>query len=349
MNMNNLKEDLMVYKTKNPVIGFMRGSRKPVKIARLLAKTSKYYGIDIAYFHAGDVDIEKKTIHAKFLEENTWVEREIGVPPFIDILPYSFGHKKVVKFLKENSLLSSDKLGTKDFVYKKILEDGKFAHLIIPTKTIGNFNDFYHFLMKHHQIVIKPKKGLRGRDIYSLSVNDNSFTLKYQQSEQLLTFTELKEFYSHILESDEYILQKYIDSITKDGHPFDCRIRLEKNGKGKWQVAIYLIRIGTNQKVVSNVAQGGSVARLKPFLEANFPENAAELLSSIKSIATTLPYKTEKMFETNLSSLGIDIGIDKKGNLYLFEIEPGPGSEFALGEIALIKSEYYKYIITKLL
>lgn len=137
-------------------------------------------------------------------------------------------------------------------------------------------------------------------------------------------------------------------TLTKSEEPFDCRIRLEKNGSGKWTVAIYLIRIGSNQKVVSNVAQGGSVSGLKPFLEANYGEKAEDIRDSIESLAKSLPNKIEKKFNTNLTSLGIDIGIDLDGKLYLFEIETGPGFEFALGEIALMKSEYYKYILNKL-
>lgn len=341
-----LKENIML--NNNPVVGFMRGSRKPVKIARLLAKTSKYNGIDLAYFHALDVDVEQKVIHAKFLEENRWVERVIDVPPFIDILPYSFKHKKVVRFLKENSVLSSDRLGTKDDVYEKLLDDGEFSHLIIPTRNCSNFDELHNFLTEHRHIVIKPREGLRGHDVYSLMINNSGYKLSYQQTESILSLEELKKFYTDTLSFDKYIVQKYVSSITKNGEPFDCRIRLEKNGKGKWQVAIYLIRIGTNQKVVSNVAQGGSVSRLEPFLEANFPMISDELKTSIQSIAKTLPSKTETLFQTNLTSLGIDIGIDKNGDLFLFEIEPGPGSEFALGEIALIKSEYYKYIMNKL-
>lgn len=122
-----------------------------------------------------------------------------------------------------------------------------------------------------------------------------------------------------------------------------------KNGKGKWAVPIYLVRIGTNQKVVSNVAQGGSVTTLKPFLEANFPKNAEEIREKIKQIAKTLPYKVEELFGRNLTSMGIDIGIDKNSReLFLFEVETGPGFEFAIGELALVKSEYYKYILNKI-
>lgn len=57
----------------------------------------------------------------------------------------------------------------------------------------------------------------------------------------------------------------------------------------------------------------------------------------------------EELFGRNLTSMGIDIGIDKNSReLFLFEVETGPGFEFAIGELALVKSEYYKYILNKI-
>lgn len=333
----------------NRVIGFMRNSRIPFKLTRLLAKACKYYDIDVVYFTPKDVDIEHEIIHAKFLIQNKWVEREITVPPFIDCSPYSFKYKEVIRFLEKRSILSSYKLGSKDHVYKKILKDGEFAYLVIPTADYSSFYDFYHFLQKHEHIVIKPKNGLRGNSVYSLAMKENNYTLSYQQTESILSFEQLETFFDETLLNKNYLLQKYIASVTNTGDPFDCRIRLEKNGKGKWAVPLYLVRIGTNQKVVSNVAQGGSVTTLKPFLEANYPDSSDEMVEKLKNIAKTLPYKVEELFHKNLTSMGIDIGIDKYSKeLFLFEIETGPGFEFAIGELALVKSEYYKYVINKL-
>jgi hypothetical protein len=47
--------------------------------------------------------------------------------------------------------------------------------------------------------------------------------------------------------------------------------------------------------------------------------------------------------------MGIDIAIDKNGDLFLFEVETGPGFEFGVGEVALTKVDYYNYILNKIL
>lgn len=210
------------------VIGFMRNSRIPFKLARLLAKACKYYDIDVVYFTPRDVDIEQEIIHAKYLINNKWVKREILVPPFIDCSPYSFKYKEVINFLDEKSILSSYKLGSKKEVYNKLQQDGEFNHLIIPTTDYANFEDFYNFLTDHKKIVMKPQYGLRGNNIYSLSCKNHTYQLTYQRSESSLSLNELETFFKDTLLDKKYILQKYINSVTKSGDPFDCRIRLEK-------------------------------------------------------------------------------------------------------------------------
>src|SRR5699024_8239517 len=197
--------------------------------------------------------------------------------------------KEVTQFLRENSTLSTDSIGTKDEIYNKIRQDGDFAHLLILTSKYSNFEEFLDFINMHKTIVIKPKAGLRGHNIYMVKqLRRNKFLISYQQTEEKVSKEKLKQLYDDTWHGDRHILQKYIISRTKSGDPFDCRVRLEKNGRGKWSVAIYLVRIGSNQKVVSNVAQGGSVSTLTAFLEGNFPEEKDRLKESIRRIAKTL-------------------------------------------------------------
>lgn len=336
-------------RSDNMMIGFMRNGRKPFRFVRLLAKTCAYNDIDLVYFSPRNVDIEKKTVKGQVLIKNKWMTKEVPIPPFIDTTPYCFKNEKVTEFLRKNSTLSTDSIGTKDEIYNKIKEDGEFAHLLIPTGEYSNFEEFLNFINTHKTIVIKPKAGLRGHNIYMVKqLRRNKFLISYQQSEEKMNKEKLKQLYKDTWHGDGHILQKYITSRTKSGDPFDCRVRLEKNGRGKWSVAIYLVRIGSNQKVVSNVAQGGSVTTLTAFLEGNFPEEKERLKEAIRRIAKTLPYKIEELFDVNFSALGLDIGIDQEANLYLFEVENGPGTEFGEGQIASAKTEYYNYISKKL-
>src|SRR5699024_3975671 len=186
----------MTDNNNNRIVGFMRNNPKPFKIARLMAKASKYYNIDLVYFSPHEVDIENELINAKFLVDNKWIEQKITVPPFIDGSPYSLKHKKVIDFLRSRTIFSGHKLGSKEEVYKRIIKDGEFSNLIIPSGNYSTFNELHNFLETYQHIIIKPKHGLRGRNIYSLEKNDEEYILSYQQTKQKLTIMELEEFYS---------------------------------------------------------------------------------------------------------------------------------------------------------
>lgn len=328
------------------IVGFMRNIKKPQEFVRLVAKTTKYNDIDLVYFTANDVDMERELINGLILINNKWVRKAVPIPPFIDINVYCFKYKKVVNYLRSKSTLSSAKFGPKNVVYEKVKKDGEFAHLIIPTEKFTKFNSFHKFLKEHGKIIIKPKVGQKGEGIYLLSKKKRHYWLTYNNQTKKLSKYKLKGFFKNKINKERYMFQKYINSITKNGEPFDCRIRLEKNGTNKWQASIYLIRIGTGQKVVSNVAQGGSVSQLTPFLKANY-ENWEAIKKSVIEIGTEFPYKMEELFNKEITSMGIDIGIDSYGKTYIFEVNTAPGAEFAIGEIALIKSEHYKYRVSQ--
>ncbi|UTR11799.1 YheC/YheD family protein [Evansella sp. LMS18] len=330
-------------------IGYMRKRSKPKKFAKLVAKAAKYHGIDLFHFGPEDVDIENRIINGKVLIDDEWESRQLPPPAFIDYSTFCNKYKEVVEFLKENSILSNKRLGSKYNIYKKIQEDGEFAHLIIPTIVTEDPSEVYDFLHKHKEIILKPKNGQRGEGIYKLSLKDGHYFLAVNKEEKTLSKQEADDFLNNEIKVKHYLYQKCIHSKSKSAEPFDVRIRLEKNGKGEWEVAIYLVRIGTGNKVVSNITQGGSASQLDPFLQANYGDDWKKIKRHIKEIARTFPYKLEKIFNTKLQALGVDVGIDSDHRVYFFEANTAPGLDFGMGEVAVLKAEYYNYVAKEVL
>ncbi|MFD1020154.1 YheC/YheD family protein [Thalassobacillus hwangdonensis] len=329
-------------------ICFMRIFKKPMKFAKLLAKSSKFHGIELVYAHPEDVDMETETIHGKVLVDDRWIDKEIPIPPYIDLNTYCFRYKEVIKFLNERSYISCNgSFGGKEKVYTMLKNDGEFADLLIPSKRTSTFDVFIDYLKKHEAVILKPRHGQKGRGIYKVEKGEANFYLSFENEEKKCTEEELQSILENEIQLDKYVCQKYIDSKTKNGEPFDCRLRLEKDGKGEWTVTNYLIRIGSNQKVVANVSQGGSVCKLHSFLKANY-ENWQEVKDTIVEIGKTLPYKMEQLYGIRNSNMGIDLGIDSTGKPYLFEVNASPGNEFGEGEIAYIKPDFYTYILKQL-
>lgn len=310
------------------IIGFMRNFINPPIMAKLTAMLCQSHGIDLIYLRPWDVDTTNNTVKGKMFVNNKWQNVHKKLPVLIDIAPYCFNkkNKKIMEYLRNNSTLTYDKKNAinKEQLQRKLSKDKNFAHIVIPTIKAQSFKDIDDFLYKHSSIVMKPIGGERGRGIYILRKEADTYILGFEKEEQTLSREELIEHYKDFMENKNYILQKYISSKTKDGNPFDCRIHVQKNRQGKWQVARNFIRIGIGQKVISNVNQGGGISDPKPFLKANFGEKWKNINEKINQLALTLPYKLEEIKKTPLMSIGFDVAIDQEGDLYLIESNGAP-------------------------
>lgn len=331
------------------IVGVMTNFNKPTKLAHMTALISKSYDIDVIYLRPKDVDIEKGTVRGKMLINHKWVTKETKVPRFIDVVPYSFKkkNKEITDYLKKTTFLSDDRTNvlTKQELQDELEKDADFSHLVIPTHKAVNFKELLEYVNKYSKVVLKPLMGIRGRGIYVLEKEADTFILGHQKERKVMNAGELRGFFEEFIERENYILQKYVASRTLQGDPFDCRVHVEKDGDGNWASARNYIRIGIDQQVISNVNHGGGIANPEPFLKANFGENWAEINKNLNELATSLPYRVEQLRGTHIMSLGMDIGIDKSGKLYLFEVNDGPDTSAVISEVALLRSGYYNYII----
>lgn len=335
------------------LVGVMSTYNRPPKLIRITALISKAYDIDIIFVRPPDVNIEKETLTGKMLVNNKWVTRETKIPKFIDISPYSFKekYKPVTDYLRGKTFLSDnrDNILTKEALQEYLREDPEYSHLVLPTHIVLSFDDILDYLEQYSKIVLKPSDGIQGKRIYIVEKTSDKYIIGHNTLEKNMSKEEFYNLFIKRIENKRYLVQKYITSRSLQGDPFDCRIHVEKNGRGKWESAKNYIRIGIGQKVISNVNQGGGIADPSQFLKANYGDKWTEINEKLKKLAVTLPYKIEGLRGTHIMSLGIDVGIGQGGELYLFEVNDGPAFKSLIGEIAYLRSNYYKYIQNEIL
>ncbi|MFD1064438.1 YheC/YheD family protein [Oceanobacillus locisalsi] len=282
--------------------------------------------------------------------KNEWINKETEIPPFIDVVPYCFKkeNKEVMDFLKRQTLLSDnrDNIVTKEKLQNLLSRDSEFAHLMIPTCKIKTFEDLIYYIGTYDKVVLKPGRGLRGKNIYILEkMGENSFKIGFKKNQWNVNLNSLKDFFEDAIKGNYYILQKYVTSRTPQGDPFDCRVHVEKSSSGEWSVAKIYVRIGIGQSVISNVNQGGGISDPKEFLKANFENDWKGIYNNLSSLGKKIAKKMESLRGTHIMSLGMDIGIDENGKLYLFEVNDGPSTKALIHEVAFHRSNYYLYIL----
>lgn len=328
----------------------MRNYKSPTKLAKSLAIASKAQGIDLIYFNHSGVDIKSKKIHGKIYINNKWNDITTDIPKLVDVSQFCFKkkYKEIMDYLVKVTKLSDNNTGkiNKMKLQRELKKDKSFSDLVIPTQKVKSFQTIEDIINKYNVIVLKPLGGSFGDNIYMCEkTSGEMYKVTYENIESEFNASDFKSFYIQKIKDKKYIIQKYIDSTTIQGHPFDCRINMEKDSNGNWVLAKNFIRIGIGQKTVSNISKGGGVSSTKPFLEANFKSKRKSIEKKLNFIAETLPQKVEFLKGFNLMILGIDVGIDKNGDVYIFEINGSPGTSQLNYEAALYRSQYYKYVL----
>src|SRR5690606_23321958 len=163
-------------------------------------------------------------------------------------------------------------IGDKFYLVKKLVESGKYAHLLAPFKVVTDIDIVLKFLEHNDQAVFKPLRGARGENIYYLEKNGRKHTLYNHTKKKQLDIEALEKWvYDVILKrKNTYMIQKYINARTKSNEPFDIRAHVQKDGEGKWQITKIYPRIGNKKSILSNISRGGRTEDIESFFESQF-------------------------------------------------------------------------------
>lgn len=332
------------------MIGVLSHYDNPTGMIKFLSLVSKAKGIDLIFFRIKDIDQQNNVINGKTLVDNNWIEITTEIPRVIEVSSYCLKYKNELEYLNKYAFLtnSSRNRMSKATFQKKLEEDSHLKKYVIPSEACTSFSVIEKFLSNYNKIIIKPGNGEKGKGIYKIiKNNDDEFELNYQQSQEKVSLEQLNAFYMDKIGSTgrRYIVQKYITSTTPDGSPFDCRIHLEKNRFGKWAIPKIYVRIGLGQKVTSNISQGGGSSDAELFFNIYFKDKAEEILKHLGELGHKVAIKQEELRDTELMKLGVDVGVDEQGDLYIFETNGDPGTTRLRAEAALLRTDYYKYLL----
>lgn len=204
-------------------------------------------------------------------------------------------------------------------------------HQYLPETMELNLNNLEFMLSKHNVLYLKPGNGSLGMGIIRV-VRDSNGGLKYvvhrrkrirgqaDSAKQLLSKTRVYR------DVRPYIVQQGIALATFRGCPFDLRIIFQKNRHGKWQISKKFVRVAPPGSSVANLSSGGTAETSRKVMNVLFKnkdiieEKNLEIYNFSLTLAKTLELSSGQIF----GELGLDIGIDKQGGLWLIEVNSKP-------------------------
>ncbi|MFD1425977.1 glutathione synthase/RimK-type ligase-like ATP-grasp enzyme [Kroppenstedtia sanguinis] len=213
-----------------------------------------------------------------------------------------------------------------------IVQKSKFlTPFLLPTKKLTSTADLISGMKQYASVLIKPNGGSHGKGVAAIVDQDRSFRVggrsKTNRPFHLILHSEnsLINWVRRFIGQTPYIIQPFLHLKSIDGRPFDIRILVQKNGEGKWVTTGTAVRTGKPGSLTSNLHGGGHAENTEAFLSKNYsPEKAKDILQSIQYLSENVPIQIEQE-HGRLLELGLDVGVDRQGNVWFLEANSKPG------------------------
>lgn len=195
----------------------------------------------------------------------------------------------------------------------------------LPPTTVLSRNSLSQYLEKYGEVYIKGKNEHTGSGIIKAWKTDTGYRFVKEKGKPADTesISDLFRKVKNGRRRQSVLVQKAIDLATIEGRPFSVRLMLMRDGKRKWQYAGMLAKVAGEGSIISNVRRGGGYAATIDYAlskSLNYDDNQ---IDKMKRKLVRIGYDfIEHAIKHGYRSheAGIDLGIDKKGKIWIIEV-----------------------------
>ncbi|MDD9268058.1 YheC/YheD family protein [Paenibacillus sp. GCM10023248] len=179
-------------------------------------------------------------------------------------------------------------------------------------------------LRQHSFIVAKPIVGTGGNRVMKLYKAGSGFVLHHAGVKKTYgSMNELLQAIRRIAGKRALMLQQGIHLTTIGGRPVDYRVKLAKVGRN-WEIRAVVGRLARPGLFVTNLCQGGTQLKGREAVRRTFPASIVrDKIATMIGVARTSTMLLEARYP-GIGMLGYDFGIDKKGTVWIFEVNTKP-------------------------
>jgi glutathione synthase/RimK-type ligase-like ATP-grasp enzyme len=306
------------------------------KLSTLAAKEN----ILVLVFSPKSLRLREKRVRGYYWAEHSKSWNPIVAPPpelIYDRCFYlsSAHYREYTPFIKRLQRLPNTRflgygLAGKWEVYQILSRIPHIRPYLPDTRRVHHVNEVLEYLQKKRDIVIKPIGGSTGKKVIRVQqLHPGWYRLlgrdaKNRPFSAAMSDQQLYSWLRKQLLLSRWIAQPYLHLYTADQKPFDIRVLTQKNGHGEWEVVGKAIRQGNHGGLTSNLHGGGKGFRFAPFIRHHFPDREKVIHQQIDALSQMIPPSLESVHGP-LLELGIDIGIDRKGDIWIIEVNSKPG------------------------
>jgi len=221
-------------------------------------------------------------------------------------------------------------------------QNPKICKFLPETLKYTSCEKLQHFLAKHPVVYLKPWHGSLGKDILRITKKQRICSYVHRQGKQTVSgvwqsTAEMSEALQTFVRQRSYLMQQGLDLVTYFGRVFDIRVLVQKNLTGYWEVSAVVARVGKAGSPFPNIAAGGSALAMEQVWPELFNQDwqTSPVREQISGLAFLVAGTLEHTLG-NFGEMGLDVGIDTNGRVWLIEVNSKPSRKvFPQGDITL--------------
>lgn len=290
-------------------------------------------------FGENHIDWENETITGYMYHQHTWETYQLPFPNVVyDRLPNRktegrSGPREVKQTFQEKYAIPWYNPGffNKWDVYERLSDDPRAINFLPETYPFQSLSVIETLLSKYRQVYIKPIHGSLGLGIHQVlyDKHDQVYYCRYkneQKENKLKKFQSLEAIFSHVFKEKRLhnmIVQQGIPLIRSEKRHIDFRVHTNKDQDGIWQVTAMAAKIAGAGSVTTHIKSGGTIKTIEELFVD--PETVNEVREKLTNAALILSECMEEHLDGIIAEIGFDLGIDKKGKVWMFEANSKPG------------------------
>ncbi|MEK3884195.1 YheC/YheD family protein [Paenibacillus sp. PL2-23] len=179
-------------------------------------------------------------------------------------------------------------------------------------------------LDRHGFVVIKPIVGSGGSGVIKVTRSAEGYALTHRDlTNRFDAFDKLVNALRGRTGRRKYLIQQGIDLARVNGRPIDYRVKYVK-AFGKWEYRALVGRIARRGLFVTNLSQGGDMVLAGEGIRASLGRaHVKEKKRKMRELTVIATRVLEQRYP-GISQLGFDYGIDRRGRIWIFEVNTRP-------------------------
>jgi glutathione synthase/RimK-type ligase-like ATP-grasp enzyme len=314
---------------------------KQLPALKRLVEAGRTHGAVCFLFRMSDVNLRSGTVRGYVLHEGRWHRRDLPMPDVI--------YDQLVSRKLERDPNVQEKRQALTKRYKeKFFNDGFFdkwqiyewlkesvdvkAHL---PRTVRHttMEKAIAFLNTHSVSFLKPLHGSLGLGIARF-VRQRDGSVIYEQKQKTSSVLRGKassseralETFRTRLKQRPYIWQEGLPLATYEHRPLDIRILMQRDHTGEWKRTKMFARVAKSGDFTSNLTAGGDAMPVDDAIAQCLPkqEQKNRAKSQIRRLSQQIVDAVEKQSGKQFGELGIDLGLDTSGKVWVIEVNSKP-------------------------